>query len=226
MSQRPSDPVGEADGDGARSGFQVLAIDVARALDDLDAFDALLASKAALDERADILPFFAGHPHLTLCFGFYNPLMARYDRVAYELSLFGHFRPDIVVGDWRRKAYCFVEMEDATPGSIFRATARRSPDWASRFQRGYCQVVDWFWLLDAQQDTPTFEAQFGQRSIQASGLLVLGRDRFLDAADQQRFEWWREHVVVDSRAIVCLTYDQLARDFRDRLLTAQATARP
>jgi hypothetical protein len=49
MSQRPSDPAGEA----APLGFRALEIDVARALDDLDAFDALLASKAELDERAD-----------------------------------------------------------------------------------------------------------------------------------------------------------------------------
>lgn len=51
MSQRPSDPAGEA----ALLGFRALEIDVARALDDLDAFDALLASKAELDERADRL---------------------------------------------------------------------------------------------------------------------------------------------------------------------------
>lgn len=224
MSQRPSDSAGGDDG--LRPGFQAHISDISRALDDLDAFDALLASKAGLDERADILPFFAAHPYLTLCFGFYNPLMARYDRVAYELSLFGLFRPDVVVGDWRRKSYCFVELEDAQPESIFRTTARRTTDWASRFQRGYCQVVDWFWLLEAQQDTSTCEAQFGKRSIQASGLLVIGRDQFIDAAARQRFEWWRDHVVVDSRAIVCLTYDQLARDFRDRLLVAQATAQP
>jgi len=50
--------------------------------------------------------------------------------------------------------------------------------------------------------------------------------QFIDDADQQRFEWWRDRVVVDSRTIVCLTYDQLARDFRDRLMVAKATTRP
>jgi len=221
MPLRPSDLIfGEGD-DETLLGFQRLSLNVAHALEDLDAFDALLGAKDALDERADILPFFTAHPHLTLCFGFYNARMARLDRLAYELSLFGMFRPDIIVGDWQRKAYCFVELEDAKPGSIFHATGRRTSAWASRFQRGFSQVVDWFWLLDAQQDTPTFEAQFGRRSIQASGVLVLGRDHFLDAADRQRFEWWRDHVIVASRAVVCLTYDQLARDFRERLHFAQ-----
>ncbi len=235
MSRRPSEPTAEDDwkhgerdipSHDTRPGFQAFTSDVSSALDDLDAFDALLAGKVELDERADILPFFAEHPRLALCFGFYNPLMARYDRLAYELSLFGLFRPDVIVGNWQRKSYCFVELEDAKPGSIFRATTRRATDWAPRFQRGYCQVVDWFWLLEAQQDTPTFEAQFGKRAVQASGLLVIGRDQFIDDADQQRFEWWRDRVVVDSRTIVCLTYDQLARDFRDRLMVAKATTRP
>ena len=195
MSRSPSNPGGP---DGA-PGFQALTLHAAQALSDLDALDALLASKDDLDEARDVLPFFRAHP---------------------QLALFGLFRADLV-GDWQRKRYCFVEFEDARAESIFKATARRTSDWATRFQKGYCQVVDWFWLLEAQQDTVQFEAQFGKRTIQATGLLVIGRDRTITAGDRHRFEGWRDRVIVDSRTIICCTYDELARDLRDRLTFAR-----
>ncbi len=73
---------------------------------------------------------------------------------------------------------------------------------------------------------PVFKRLRAMSRMRSIGLLVIGRDQFIDDADQQRFERWRDRVVVDSRAIVCLTYDQLARDFRDRLTVAKATIRP
>src|SRR5579862_8957913 len=109
MSRSRSNP-GDQD---VAPGFQALTLHAAQALGDLDALDALLADKDYLDEATDVLPFFRAHPQLALCLGYYNATMAQYDRLAYELPLFGLFRPDIVVGDWQRKRYCFVEFEDA-----------------------------------------------------------------------------------------------------------------
>jgi len=204
----------------ALPGFQALTLNPSQCLRDLDALDALLAGTAELDERADILPFFRARPQLSLLLGSYNANMKRFDRLAYELPLIGFFRPDVAVGNWQRKRYCFVEFEEAKRDSIFRVTRRRTTEWAPRFQKGYCQVVDWFWLIESQQDTQQFEAQFGKRSIQAAGLLVIGRDQAISPTDWHRFEWWRDHVIVDSRGITCCTYDELARDLRDRLLIA------
>jgi hypothetical protein len=51
------------------------------------------------------------------------------------------------------------------------------------------------------------------------GLLVIGRDHYMDAGERLRLEWRREHVIVHSRRIHCLTYDELVADllaFLDR----------
>jgi len=139
-------------------GFQALTLHADQALSDLHALDSLLANKDDLDDARDVLPFFRAHPQLALCLGFFNATMAQYDCLADELPLFGLFRADLVVGDWQRKRYCFVAFADARAQSIFKATARRTSDWAPRFQKGYCQVVDWCWLLEAQEDTAQSEA--------------------------------------------------------------------
>jgi len=186
-------------------------------LRDLDAFDALLAGKADLDEAADVLPFFKDHPQLTAFLGFYNASMAHFDRLAYELDLDGQFRADAVVGDWERKRYLLVEFEDAKATSIFRRGTRRTDAWADRFQNGYSQLIDWMCLLDGQENTPQQEDRFGARSIRVSGLLIIGRGRssFAGSGNRRRFEWWRDHVVVDSYPVACRTYDEVARDLRD-----------
>lgn len=86
--------------------------DVAACRADLNEFDRLLATKAELAERDDILPFFRTHPNLSAFLGSYHPNINTHDRLGVEVPLFGAFMADVVVGDWARKAYCFVEFED------------------------------------------------------------------------------------------------------------------
>ncbi|WP_313888528.1 Shedu anti-phage system protein SduA domain-containing protein [Nostoc spongiaeforme] len=49
------------------------------------------------------------------------------------------------------------------------------------------------------------------------GILVIGRDAFISPIDKARLTWRLNKVLVDSRKIICITFDQLARDIRDRL---------
>ncbi len=199
-------------------GFRAISIDVAQCRRDLDAFDALLASRDDLGERRDILPFFRSHPQLSLFLGAYAVNLDDYDRLAYEYDLFGLFVADVVVGDWTRKSYCFVEFEDATPRSIFEPLPRRRTTlWGTRFERGYSQVVDWYWALDTQRDTQQMERSLGMRGIEMTALLIIGRDKDVDSADRLRFEWRRQHAVIGSRQIICRTYDEVARGLRKKL---------
>lgn len=200
-------------------GFTALTFDLARCRTDLDALEHLLASRADLSEREDVLPFFRAHPDLCLLLSTYNSNMIVPDRIAFELSLFGQFTTDLVIGDWQRKRYCFVEFEDATQSSISVRRARQTSAWSTRFLAGYSQVMDWLWLLEAMRDTEPFERQFGKRSIAMAGLLVIGRDRGITAADRLRLEWRRDNVVVGSKHIYCCTFDELAHDLRQRLDT-------
>jgi len=117
-----------------------LTFDPARCRADLDAFERLLAENPDLSERAQILPFVRAHSHLSLLLGVYNPGVVAVDILAYELSLFGQFTADVVVGDWRRKRYCLVEFEYGKrnialnqargyPPRLPRVDARRGVHW-------------------------------------------------------------------------------------------------
>ncbi len=199
-------------------GFMALTFNPAQCRADLDLFERLLAENPDLSEREQILPFFRARPHLCLLLGTYNSGIVVADRLAYELSLFGQFTADVVVGDWRRKRYCLVEFEDGKRNSIFvRRGGRQTTDWTPRFLRGYSQVMDWFWLLDVLRDTEPFERQFGKRVANVAGLLVIGRDSGVSAADRLRLEWRRDHTIVNSQNVYCCTLDELARDLRERI---------
>jgi hypothetical protein len=59
------------------------------------------------------------------------------------------------------------------------------------------------------------------------GLLVIGRDRFLQRSGMtQRFEWRRKHTVINSLHIHCVTFDELAAALKlicNRLLSIAAS---
>jgi hypothetical protein len=66
--------------------------------------------------------------------------------------------------------------------------------------------------------TDTLRHRFeGAGSIHYYGLLVIGRSGHLEPLEQARFSWRRNRVVVDSRHIYCMTFDELYNDLRDKL---------
>jgi hypothetical protein len=75
-------------------------------------------------------------------------------------------------------------------------------------------------------DTPDMEAKFGKRSIRYTGVLIIGRNQHFLAGERLRWDWRQEHVVVNSKHIVCVTYDQLLEDlsfFLDKRSVAPGT---
>jgi Domain of unknown function (DUF4263) len=51
------------------------------------------------------------------------------------------------------------------------------------------------------------------------GLLVVGRNATLNDVESKRFNWRRDRVVVDSRHVRCMTYDELYDDLSLKLKT-------
>ena len=195
-----------------------LQFDFARCRASLDAFEELLGTDE-LDEQVHVLPFFRQHPHLAAFLGSYNPQLGIPDLLAYELSLFGRFTADLVVGNTATQNFVFVEFEDGKATSIFRQRGRRTPHWSERFEQGYSQIIDWLQVLDNQRRTPEFEELFGTGSISVVALLVVGRQAALSPAERSRLRWRREKVVVDSKHVLCFTYDELLDDLRRRIAT-------
>ncbi|MHC5541476.1 Shedu anti-phage system protein SduA domain-containing protein [Singulisphaera rosea] len=172
-----------------------------------------------LKEREHILPFFARHEHLVALMGTYNPRIENFDRIAFEFDIFGDHTADVAVGDSKTHQYCFVEFEDATATSIFKKTGRKTTlEWSDRFNHGCSQVIDWILWLENMKRTDPYLGRFGVPEIQYAGLVVVGRDKYVDAPLlQQRLLWRSEHVVVCSRKLHCITFDQLYADLDTRL---------
>jgi hypothetical protein len=191
-----------------------------RAEEELGEFQQLLNihSHAPLLEREHILPFVKDHRHAAALIGGYNSNLVNSDRIAFEFDIFGDHKAALVVGDSQNHQYCFVEFEDATETSIFKKSAKATPDWAPRFEHGSSQIIDWILWLDNQRGTAPYISRFGVAPIQFVAVLVIGRDRFLDKPLlRERLTWRSQQVVVASRKVNCITYDQLSRDLSGRL---------
>ena len=173
----------------------------------------LLTSQSDLSESGDVLPLIRAAPQLALCIGECYAGYQECDRISFEFDLFGDFACDLVVGSERRRSYVFVEFEGAEANSIFRRQAQKATrECAPPFARGFFQILDWFTKLASLEKTDDFENRFGARVIEYTGVLVIGRDAFLDASERRRFEWWRTHCVVNSRHLRCITFDELLAD--------------
>lgn len=198
--------------------FLTLDFSLEECQEELKRFRLLLDSKHDLSEKEDILPFFNKSKHLSAFLGSYSPYVANYDRVAYEYQLFGDFACDLVVGDSKTGWYCFIEFENANRKSVFdQKQGKYAPEWGARFEHGFSQLVDWFWKLEAMKTSVDFETRFERRSVRYYGILVVGRDAGLTARELDRKQWRLDKVKIDSRDILCLTFDQLYVDLNFRL---------
>ena len=198
--------------------FTPLVWDAEQCRQEIENFRTLLAEHAALTERKPILPFFRQSPHLAALTGWYEPIVNRIDRIAFEYDLFGDFQCDLVVGDFVKRSYNVIEFEDAGPQSLFRRQGKKNTrEWSAKCDHGYSQIIDWFGKLRDMEKSDDFETRFGARSIDFVGTLVVGRDHFLEPGERRRLEYRRQYVVVDSRRIHCVTYDELLVDLSSRL---------
>ncbi|WP_413173792.1 Shedu immune nuclease family protein [Anabaena azotica] len=174
--------------------------------------------------------FFSDRPHLILLLGywhfglepaFYKP----------EVSLFSNeFRADFVVADRQKKKFVFVEFEDATENSIFKIKSKNSDsantsyEWSSRYEHGVSQVIDWYYRMDDYERTYKFEEYFGHREVNYTGLLVIGRDKFLQQYGlMQRFRWRSSKTIINSKPLHCITFDQLLQESIEKLSTLKAS---
>jgi Domain of unknown function (DUF4263) len=177
---------------------------------ELVAFKKLLDSKQSLSERNDILPFFKAHKHLSALVGSYNPKINSFDRIATEFGLFGDYACDLLIGDSVSHHFCFVEFEDASPTSVFtKKKGKSTPEWSPRFDHGFSQILDWFMILEDQKRTGLHKSKFGVDVIQFVGLLVIGRRHDLSDVEYDRMRWRSEHVLVGSKHVNCITFDEL-----------------
>lgn len=186
-------------------------------------FRTWLASKEDLSERGDVLPFFRRRPHMAALLAMFNQRLAWADRIGWEFDIFGDFACDLAVGEWARGAYCFVEFEDAREDSVFERQGKKATrEWGRRLEHGYSQIIDWVHKLGDRSASADFLARFGRREIHYETVLVIGRDQHLDEGEKQRLAWRTDNVAVNTKKIICMTFDELLSQLSVRLSTLSA----
>jgi hypothetical protein len=195
-----------------------VALNLKKCAAELKEFGRLLTRKPELSERKDVLSFFKKRSHLSAFVGSMDVQLGSYDLVGHELQLFGDFSCDLAIGNAAKSTYLFVEFEDGKKTSIFRQPKKKAtPEWASRIEHGFGQIVDWLWKLDDLRRTDAVEAMLGPGPFSANAILVIGRSAFLTGRERKRWTWRSKKVVVDSSQVQLLTYDELYEALADRM---------
>jgi hypothetical protein len=120
--------------------------------------------------------------------------------------------------------FCIIEFEPGEEGSIFKRHKRKNPEWSSRFEHAFSQIVDWFWALEDEKDSIDFRTTFGDREVTFASLLVMGRNTELDDTKRRRLAWRTKKVLVDSTRVTCITFDELYDKLREKFEFYAATA--
>jgi hypothetical protein len=198
--------------------FEAIAVDLTQVEQELQAFDALSKSKASLSERTDLQPFFKAREQLSAFMGTYSSEVGPGTHLAYEFPFLGDFAADLVVGNRDRGEYLVVELEDGSPSSVFtKVRSKHTKEWSKRFDHGYSQLIDWFSCLDDYRLTSKFIDEFGHGYVAFQGLLVVGRTAGMTDGERRRLKWRAKNVVVNSKPIICVTFDDLHDDLQHRL---------
>ena len=192
---------------------------------ELAEFGALLDSKDELSEKNDLLPFFGARPHLAVFASSWNLQIEQIDLFGFELDLFGNFRCDWAAGHAQRGEFVLVEIEDARQYSVFGSGEKYHDEWGRRFEHGYSQLVDWFWALDMYRDNIDFRKRFGGKLHSFSGLLLIGRSKYLDDTMRERLHWRVQKVSINANKVICMTFDDLRERMETRIKLLRAVAK-
>jgi hypothetical protein len=181
---------------------------------ELNKFRDLLNSKNTLGER-EMQELFEASLHLTAYIGTTLGNIGVAKLVAYQFEIMGDYRADFVFGN-REKQFCLVELENGDADSVLERVDKKSTkEWSKRFEHGFSQIVDWFCHLDDFKKTDRFHRNFGYGHIDFIGVLLIGRNKGLDADDIRRLRWRTHNVIVDSHPVVCMTYDELYKELNE-----------
>jgi hypothetical protein len=196
--------------------LEPVAFDPAIFRTELKEFEGLLKSRPDLSERDDILPFFKQRKHLTAYIGTLSLNIPVATEVCFEFDITGNFRADVLLGSKAAGQFCVVEFEPGEQDAIFKKQDRKNPEWSTRFEHAFSQIVDWFWALEDERNTVDFRTTFGDGEIVFSSLLVMGRTAGLDEAKKRRMAWRTKKVLIDSNKVACITFDQLHAALREK----------
>ncbi|MBC7882463.1 MAG: DUF4263 domain-containing protein [Anaerolineae bacterium] len=190
--------------------FTPLNFTIAECQKEAQEFENFLKENGELSEANQIRPFFGKRLMLSAMVGFLHSHMGLPDVIAFEYELYGDYVCDLVVGDRKNNKYVFIEFEEAKKDSIFRKAGKKSTlEWSKCFEHGYSQIIDWFEIMSVNVNTDKTKAMFGHGKVDFVGVLVVGRETYLDIREKQRLAYRTGKTKVDSQGILCYTFDGL-----------------
>src|ERR1700730_15363670 len=203
-----------------------IAPDGAILLQEIEEFRQFVATNHR-GERAQFLPFFAQHPQLCAHLGTLNDRVSVGTHVKSELSLWGDFTCDLVVGNLDDGAFVFIEFEDAAKAGLFRSQpGRRNSHWGQRVEQGISQVTDWLFRISSEGSSDRMERDFGARHITIMALVVVGRSSEVNDYDRSRMDWGSTHHIVGGTKLTIVTYDDLLAWLDGRVVLLRNSPRP
>ena len=149
--------------------LEPITLDLNRCRDELTAFKTLLDrhESETLREKEHVLPFFRKHRNIAALIGFsiqtafasIGSLLSSTSSAITPPTSLSAMRPG------RHMASSNSRM--LRPDSVFRKGGKKDTlVWASRFEQGSSQIIDWFWKLDDLARTDTLRHRFeGAKSI-------------------------------------------------------------
>lgn len=189
--------------------FKLFQFDPKKCKREIDDLGKLLKRNGELSESKDIKPFFTEREQLTAFIGASIPDIGPANRIAYEFEVFGDFSADAIIGNAEKNTYCAIEFEDARAASVLAKKNRAVTEWGSRLEKGFGQLVDWFFAFDDHKNSAGFTKHFGFGHIQFYGLLIVGRSAHLSEYDMRRLNWRSDRISLNTHKIYVRTFDQL-----------------
>jgi hypothetical protein len=161
-------------------------------------------------EREQFLPFFGRHEQLCAFLATLNDQVSFGTHVRAELSLWGDFVCDLVVGNLDDGAFVLIVFEDAGRNSLFRPKPKRKNSvWGQRVEQAVSQLSDWLFRLNSEGPSDQMERDFGVRRINVMGLIVVGRSIDVTQYDRARLNWRSQNTIVGGSKLSIITYDDM-----------------
>ena len=197
--------------------FTDIMLDVDLFEKEINDFHDLLESKEELSEKYEILPFFREREVLSSQIAAVFPELNVPNKIAFEFDIFGDFACDLAVGNSDNNAYCLIEFEDARKNSLFQEETKYKPSYGKRLEHGYSQIIDWFCKLDGLQRSQDMIDRYNASTVDFYGILIIGRNKFLDSTLTRRLEWRSKNIVVNSKRIYIYTFDEVLANLKEKL---------
>jgi len=152
---------------------------------------------------------------LAALIGYYNPMVGRPNVLKPELEIFGDHACDLLLVKRKRDNSVLLSSKMPTRQSVQKSRSEGNTRLVARLERGFSQIIDWFYLLADNHKTHQFQIVLFDRFGELLRITYPRRDGFLTTDDlRHRLRWRSQNTLVAGKQVHILTFDELLRTLR------------